>query len=44
MATPKKKFSKKKTAIRKRIWTKKAEKKALIAFRWAIFVLKKLSN
>ena len=44
MATPKKKFSKKKTAVRKKIWTKKAEKKASLAFRWANFVLKKLSN
>lgn len=44
MATPKKKFSKKKTAIRKKIWAKKAKKKALVAFRWATFVLKKSNN
>lgn len=44
MATPKKKFSKKKTAIRKKIWTKKAEKKALVAFNWANLILKKLNN
>ena len=41
MATPKKKFSKKKTAIRKKIWIKKAEKRALVSFRWANFILKK---
>ena len=44
MATPKKKFSKKKTAIRKKIWAKKSQKKALTAFYWANFVLKKLNN
>ena len=44
MATPKKKLSKKKTSIRKKIWAKKAKKKALIAFQWATFVLKKSNN
>ena len=44
MATPKKKFSKQKTTIRKKNWSKKAKKKALVAFQWADFVLKKLKN
>ena len=44
MASPKKRFSKKKNAIKKKAWIKKAQKKAKIAFNWANFVINKLNK
>ena len=44
MASPKKRLSKKKTLIKRKIWNKKAQKKAKLAFNWASFVLEKLNK
>ena len=41
MATPKKKYSKSKTRIHKKIWKNKARKKILNALNWSKLMLKK---
>ena len=40
MAVPKKRLSKSITIIRKKIWKKKAKKKAIVALSWAKLILK----
>ena len=40
MATPKRRLSKPKTKLRKKIWKAKANKKVLNALNWATFLLK----
>ena len=40
MAVPKKRLSKSKTIIRKKLWKKKAKKKVIIALNWAKLILK----
>lgn len=44
MATPKRRLSKPKTRIRKKIWKNKANKKVLNALNWANLLLKNLQK
>ena len=44
MATPKRRLSKPKTRIRKKIWKNKAKKKVLNALNWANLLLKNLQK
>ena len=44
MATPKKRSSKSKTNVRKKIWKNKAQKKVLNALNWANFLLQNLKK
>ena len=44
MAVPKKRLSKTKTKIRKKIWKNKANKKVLKAINWASLLLKNLKE
>ena len=44
MTTPKKKFSKSKTSIRKKIWKNKAKRKRINALNWANLLLKNLKK
>lgn len=44
MAAPKRRLSKPKTKIRKKIWKNKAARKALTALNWANLLLKNLQK
>jgi ribosomal protein L32 len=44
MATPKRRLSKPKTRLRKKIWKGKANKKVLNALNWATLLLKNLQK